>query len=522
VNPIVALIVWNVATYLLLGVRAWRWPTAGAARSAASSTPGHVRAAPAGNGYEPGIVQRLVFGRGLGWLLRLRARVNEGTAAATDYATVGRCFAALWWPAVRPALVPWLSRLLHLGALGLAAGAVLGMYVRGLFFAYHVVWSSTFINDPGVAAFLVRCLLGPAALVLGWPPPDRADVMRLLTPEGDPAAPWIHLYAVTALLVIGIPRTLLAIHTSRQLARVRHEARIDLDEAYYRAVLERARAVSPEKLRDALRHAVEEECQSFAARLAGFVCETLYDREITPALWRFRDEGGTLADLETRLRAQCEAFAPALARELPSAERVLETALVMRVRRLLGDEGDLDAAAAGRLLDDVGAASARAAMHFGERLSGDLSAVIAAVVSGAVALAVGTVTGGFGESLGIALLAGLVESGPIGWLIGAIGALVAAGAGFWLGRAKLREGVKSVPLPSAALKVALWRRRFERVVADGRQTCDASVRASLAGRMQPLAATIADRLWDRLRPVVGELQRPRPAQVRSGEPEDTH
>jgi hypothetical protein len=69
----------------------------------------------------------------------------------------------------------------------IAAGAIAGMYVRGLFFAYRVTWESTFVNDPGVVAFLLRGLLGPAAHLLGRPLPAREDVLRLLAPEGDPA-----------------------------------------------------------------------------------------------------------------------------------------------------------------------------------------------------------------------------------------------------------------------------------------------------------------------------------------------
>jgi hypothetical protein len=447
----------------------------------------------------------------LRWLLRARERAGEGLDEARDAGRIGRRFALLWWPLVRPAFGLSVRRVLHLGAIGVALGAVLGMYVRGLFFAYHVVWRSTFVNDPDVVATALRVLLGPAALLLGRPLPGREDVVRLLGETGDPAAPWIHLYAVSALLVVVVPRALLALVASRRLARARDDVAVDLDAAYYRDLLDKARAVSPEKLEAAVRGAVRDECARFAGRLAEFVCVELYDGCIAPRLRTFREEGGKLRTLEAALGAECERFGPALAREVPDAQRDLERGLLTRVRRLLGADAAIDARPAGDLLGDVGGASARAAMDAGERMSADVAAVVATVVSAAVATVAGTVSGGFGEALGVALLVGLVESGPVGWVVGAIGGLVAAGGVFWLGRERLREGVKDVPLPAAVLKVVLWRGRYERLIADGRTRCLAAVRDGLAPHMDPLAAAIADHVWHGLRRVVGELQRPRVA-----------
>src|SRR5215208_505741 len=134
---------------------------------------------------------------------------------------VAQRFALLWWPIARPALRLWLRRTLHLAAIGIAIGAILGMYMRGLFFAYDVIWQSTFVKDPAVVASILRSLLGPAALVLGRTLPSTEDVTRLLTTEGDPAAPWIHLYAVSAVLFIVIPRSILTLTISRRLRRAR-------------------------------------------------------------------------------------------------------------------------------------------------------------------------------------------------------------------------------------------------------------------------------------------------------------
>jgi hypothetical protein len=130
------------------------------------------------------------------------------------------------------------------------------------------------------------------------------------------------------------------------------------------------------------------------------------------------------------------------------------------------------------------------------------------VVSSSVGVAVGTVTGGFGEVLGIALLVGVVESGPVGWVIGAIGGLVASLGVLTLGRESLRQRIKDIPLPAAALKVGLWSSRYERLIAEGRKKCEESVRGSMAAQMDQFSSTIGDQIWNRLRVIIGESQRP--------------
>ena len=101
-------------------------------------------------------------------------------------------------------------------------------------------------------------------------------------------------------------------------------------------------------------------------------------------------------------------------------------------------------------------------------------------------------------------------------MIGAVGGLVLTGAAFVLGRKRLQQSVKEVSLPGAALKVILWRGRYERLVAEGRTRCEESIRQSLAVPMDQLSSVIAEHLWSRLRMLVGEGQRPGVGQ--QGEP----
>jgi hypothetical protein len=77
-----------------------------------------------------------------------------------------------------------------------------------------------------------------------------------------------------------------------------------------------------------------------------------------------------------------------------------------------------------------------------------------------------------------------------------------------LGRERLRQRIKDIPLPAAALKVALWSSRYERLIAEGRKKCEESVRGSLAAQMDQFSSTIGDQIWNRLRVIIGESQRP--------------
>ena len=91
----------------------------------------------------------------------------------------------------------------HAAAIALALGIVGGMYVRGLAKEYKATWESTFLEKPAVRT-LTSAVLGPASLLSGIAVPDPGEKGSVQN-----AAPWIHLWAASALLFIGIPRLIL-------------------------------------------------------------------------------------------------------------------------------------------------------------------------------------------------------------------------------------------------------------------------------------------------------------------------
>jgi hypothetical protein len=124
---------------------------------------------------------------------------------------------------------------------------------------------------------------------------------------------------------------------------------------------------------------------------------------------------------------------------------------------------------------------------------------------GAVA---GTLSGGFGAHLGAAILVTLLHtSGPVGFLIGALGGALAAAGALLAGRARVEGWVRGASLPGAVVRVALRSKRFERLVASGRERCAASVRTLVAAKLEPLTDELADQVWARVKPLLARATR---------------
>jgi hypothetical protein len=141
-------------------------------------------------------------------------------------------FMTLSWPHVGPLWIQRLRQLLHLGAACMALGIVLGLYIRGLALDYQATWESTFLSANQVQV-LLHTLLGPAAWLLSYPFPDVSEILNLQAPQHGPAAPWIHMWAVTALTVIVIPRSIMAWMCQRSLRQARETFVLPMDDPYF-------------------------------------------------------------------------------------------------------------------------------------------------------------------------------------------------------------------------------------------------------------------------------------------------
>jgi len=145
-----------------------------------------------------------------------------------------RDWTSMAWPLTHARL----ARAVHLAAAAFAAGAIVSLYARGLMTAYAVGWESTFL-DAGQVHGLLSWLFAPALFVFPLQGFSVADVQALRfvqEPSAAGGARWVHLYAATLLLLVVVPRLVLAAFAAWRAARLRRRFPIDLHLPYYRAL----------------------------------------------------------------------------------------------------------------------------------------------------------------------------------------------------------------------------------------------------------------------------------------------
>ena len=209
--PMWGVLAWNVFVYLGLLL----WPLVRLGR---------------GNRGHRGPVVRGVAER-IGRRIRL-PRLTAGSSAAALHR-----FAALWLERSRGLATRRAETLLHVAAAALALGLIAGLYLRGLVFDYRAGWQSTFLT-PEAAHAIVSTVLAPASQLSGIALPDVAAFAAMRAVDGQaaggaPAAAWIHLLALTLVLVVVLPRALLALVAQ---ARARWRASrfpLPLEQPYY-------------------------------------------------------------------------------------------------------------------------------------------------------------------------------------------------------------------------------------------------------------------------------------------------
>lgn len=185
--PVLALLAWNVAIYIVLALQTMLY----AAHASRVST---------------GPWRRFLVtlaGR-LHRLPRHDAASPLGAAIAT--------FASNWATCATPLYYARAARILHVAAALLALGVLAGLYLRGLASEYRATWESTFL-DASTVQWLLSWLLWPGSIVTGIPVPSVQDLEAIRSsdaPASANAARWLHLLAATVAIVVIIPRLVLA------------------------------------------------------------------------------------------------------------------------------------------------------------------------------------------------------------------------------------------------------------------------------------------------------------------------
>ena len=182
--------------------------------------------------------------RPVGPLVRgVRSALRIGSPAPKTSGRAGAMTAFLRLWAERSATLSLLraETVLHIGAASLALGLIAGFYARGLVLDYRAMWESTFLSPHGAHA-LVAGVLAPASALSGIALPDATGFASLQAVQGSsnagaPAAPWIHLFALTLLLFVVLPRGLLALFSAAAGHRRSRHFELPLDEPYFQRLL---------------------------------------------------------------------------------------------------------------------------------------------------------------------------------------------------------------------------------------------------------------------------------------------
>lgn len=212
--PILALIGWNLAAYLIL---------LATHRSSTSPVPGPLRR----------LTMRIVRFTPVPGFLTSKAAFATGDSVTIASLTN---LTSAWFALAKPLYGARVGRILHWAAAALALGVILGFYFRGLVSEYKATWESTFLDATFVHGMLA-IILAPGAWLTGIEVPDAAHIQAMRAPSSENAAIWLHLYAASVFLIVLVPRTGLALHAWRKERNLSSNFPVPLDERYFQVLL---------------------------------------------------------------------------------------------------------------------------------------------------------------------------------------------------------------------------------------------------------------------------------------------
>jgi hypothetical protein len=128
---------------------------------------------------------------------------------------------------------------LHLAALGWAAGVAASLLVQGLVVQYRVGWESTFL-DAGQVHAILSLLLMPVVALFPFQPFSVQEVAALQLGAGDlgRADPrWVGMYAALLLVLVIVPRAVLAAFAFWRASALARRIPLDLGDRYFQRLL---------------------------------------------------------------------------------------------------------------------------------------------------------------------------------------------------------------------------------------------------------------------------------------------
>lgn len=160
-------------------------------------------------------------------------------------------FTLRWTELSAPLKRARMARAMHLAAAMFAVGAMLSLYARGIVTEYRTGWESTFL-DAGQVHTVLSVLFAPAVALFpleGFSITDIEALRFSATQPGAGGARWVHLYAATLLLLVVVPRLVLAAAAHWRARRMARRFPLDLEQPYFRKLGEQVGVSGPAVLR---------------------------------------------------------------------------------------------------------------------------------------------------------------------------------------------------------------------------------------------------------------------------------
>lgn len=382
-------------------------------------------------------------------IIQLRSRFIDDN----KYVTILQKIIPKFWESYREiagrTLILRYKSLINSNAVGLLLGALAGVYLRGMFYNYNMVWQSTFISEPETIKTILNVLFGLASLTLEGHWISDTDVAMLIQDGGTSAAMWIHIMALTTFCAIVIPRTILAIYYSKLSSKSTKS--IDLEEKYYTDILKNRESLIG-IIREGIREIISKKINKIGSDISTFVINDYYEKIIVPILTSFREKGGKINVLEHQLLESQEEFEPILLNYLNDVQDEFRDSVLTEINLYLGRKLDIDI----NTMSTYQPKSDEIDRKLPSQIASDIGDTIGGTIVTTVALAVGSVSGGIGKSLGIAIISGILGvSGPLGLLIGGVITAATLGGFYKLKREKISGMIKEIPLPAMVTSVTL-------------------------------------------------------------------
>ncbi|MGA3117975.1 MAG: DUF2868 domain-containing protein [Syntrophobacteraceae bacterium] len=166
-------------------------------------------------------------------LLRLWAMfvdpVAEEIVTTAAHARVAGLFLSCYFRVYRRPIIARVEAIVNLSAICLAAGAIAGMYIQAVVWDYSFFWKSTLVESPGARLIIAKILFWPAALILGQSFPNIETVAAMAQGAGVPGAIWIHVFAITAMVYIFLPRLVLIYRSASEARKSSADRAITID-----------------------------------------------------------------------------------------------------------------------------------------------------------------------------------------------------------------------------------------------------------------------------------------------------